>query len=858
VPRLLIHYVTDATLSVAIRGERHEMTRDDDGWWSIELDGTGQPTAYGYVVHTSAGEVLDTDRTPRQLDGRVDIVDRWMGHDPATRSRRSALFTRARAGLYPEPSATRGRVTFRLLEPNLGPDATVVLVGGAGPLGNWGPDEGVELVPGPYPWWIGSVDLSGGDHEYKYVVRTADRSDWEQGPNRFVRIPDGGSVRVDDEGLMHHPGWSGAGVAIPVFSLRTGRSVGVGQFTDLVPFIDWAAAAGFSMVQLLPVNDTRKSDDWDDSYPYDPVSVRALHPLYADLEAIPGHEAVAADIEALRARFEPLPEVAYEDVMAEKMRILRAIHDGTGGAQPGLARFVEAERDWLGPYAAWQVLREVHGTPDMGQWGDDAVLDGERVDAMARGEHAERLAFHHWLQFQLHGQLGEVVQHARTRGVALKGDLPIGVSPASAEVWQHPAIFHLGGQAGAPPDDFAVRGQNWGFPTYDWEALAADDYAWWRHRFAAMADTMDAYRIDHVLGFFRIWEVPTHAIDGLLGHFRPCLPWSRSELREPLGEQSLDRLLRPTVDTTRLTARFGGHAEAVRARFFEGEETDLRFPAALATQRDIDAAFRSGALGELGEARLDVRRGLLDIAADVMLLEVEDGYHPRIEWDRTETYRRLEGPVRSAFDALAVDFMHHRHADLWEHRGRRALAAVVDATDMLACGEDLGMVPTEVPVVMHDLGLLTLEIERMPKRLGQRRADPQSAPYLSVVSPSTHDTSTLRMWWEEDPASAQEYWQQVLGRDTEAPGAATPELIEAILTRHLESPAMLCIAPLSDWLAIDGDLRRSDDEVASERINEPADRHHHWRYRMHLTVEDLHRARGFSAKLRSMLRAVGR
>ncbi|MDH3682645.1 MAG: 4-alpha-glucanotransferase, partial [Acidimicrobiia bacterium] len=674
-PRLLIHYATDATLSVAMRGERHEMTRDGNGWWSIELDRQNQPTAYGYVVHTSAGEVLDTDRTSRQLDGRAHIIDRYMAHDPATRSRRSALFTRVRAGRYPTPAVSEGRVTFRLLEPNLGPDTRVVLVGGTGALGDWDPNDGVELVPGPYPFWIGSVDLLVGDYEYKYVIGNADFSEWEQGPNRFVRVPDDGPVRVDDEGLMHHSGWSGAGVAIPVFSLRTGRSVGVGQFTDLIPFIAWAAEAGFSMVQLLPVNDTRKTDDWDDSYPYDPVSVHALHPVYADLEAIPGHEAVAADIEAMRARFEPLPEIAYEDVIAEKMRILRAIYDITDGKKPGIAQFVEAEWAWLGPYAAWQALREVHGTPDTSQWGDDAQLDMERVDAMALGEHADQIAFHHWLQFQLHEQLGEAVEHARTRGVALKGDLPIGVSPNSAEVWQHPEIFHLDGQAGAPPDDFALRGQNWGFPTYDWGAMSADGYAWWRSRFATMADAMDAYRIDHVLGFFRIWEVPTHAIDGLLGHFRPSLPWSRSELRQQLGGQSLAGLLRPTVDAARLTTRFGEHAEAVRARFFDGEEEDLCFPAALKTQRDIDAAFRSGALAELGEAaRLDVRRGLLDIAADVMLLEVEDGYHPRIAWSRTETYRRLDGPARSAFDAMAIDFMHHRHAELWERRGRRALA----------------------------------------------------------------------------------------------------------------------------------------------------------------------------------------
>jgi 4-alpha-glucanotransferase len=492
-------------------------------------------------------------------------------------------------------------------------------------------------------------------------------------------------------------------------------------------------------------------------------------------------------------------------------------------------------------------------------WDGHHRFHPERLEAMrtrgATGHHD--LMFHCWVQHHLHRQLGEAADHARSRGVALKGDLPIGVSPTSVETWVHPELFHLGTQAGAPPDAFAVRGQNWGFPTYDWDRMADDGYAWWRERFRAMAEHVDVYRIDHVLGFFRIWEIPRHAVDGLLGRFRPCLPLSADEIAAALGDIPVDRLLRPTVDVELLETRFGEDAEQVRARCFSGPDDDLVLSGGPTTQQEVVAAFAGGAFGRLADTtRADIRRGLLDIVADVMLMEVEGGYHPRISWEATETYRRMPPEQQAAFDALAIDFFHRRHDELWEEQGRTALAAVVDATDMLSCGEDLGMVPEFVPGVMNDLGLLSLEIERMPKSLGAWISDPGRAPYLSVVSPGTHDTSPLRDWWQEDPGITERYWHAALGRWGDPPASATPEVIEAIIRRHLAGPAMLCIAPLTDMLAMDEDLRRSDG--TTERVNDPADRHHRWRHRLHVTVEDRAAAEGFTARLRTLLAETDR
>ncbi|MDQ3782959.1 MAG: 4-alpha-glucanotransferase [Actinomycetota bacterium] len=682
---------------------------------------------------------------------------------------------------------------------------------------------------------------------------------WEPGANRTLPPSLTQPVVVTDDRIGGSAGWRGAGVGVPVFSLRTDRSMGVGQFTDLIPFVDWAAEAGMSVVQLLPVNDTVKTHDWDDSYPYDLVSVRALHPMYLDLDDL-GAPNIAADVAAARSELEAEPEMAYERVMEAKQCLARLAYQEVRpdlAEDTALAGFVDDEWEWLGPYSMWCLLRDRNGTAHHHSWGQHCRFDPatlQRMSAVGSAEYDE-LQFHWWLQYHLHRQLAVAAAHARRRGISLKGDLAIGVSPTSVETWVHPHLFHLGAQAGAPPDAFAVRGQNWGFPTYDWEAMSRDGFTWWRDRFRAMARYVDAYRIDHVLGFFRIWEIPPHQVDGLLGRFRPCRPLTEDEVHAALGEVDLDRLLRPAIDATMLEEVFAEAATLVRQRLFTGTDDELCFTAD--GQRELLDAIDGGGLDGIAvNVRPAIGRHLLDLAADAVLLRVGDGYQPRISWDATVRYQRMSPAARIAFDRMAADFFHHRHDRQWEEHGRRSLPAVLDATDMLACGEDLGMVPPMVPRVMNQLGLLSLEIERMPKSLGAWISDPAQAPYLSVVSPGTHDTSPLVEWWREDPEVSHRYWRQALGRPDPVPDEAGPDVIEAILRRHLASPAMLCIVPIADLLAIEGRLRRADG--ITERINQPADRYYRWSYRMHLAVEDLAADTAFTERVRRLVSESGR
>jgi 4-alpha-glucanotransferase len=231
-------------------------------------------------------------------------------------------------------------------------------------------------------------------------------------------------------------------------------------------------------------------------------------------------------------------------------------------------------------------------------------------------------------------------------------------------------------------------------------------------------------------------------------------------------------------------------------------------------------------------------------------------YHPKIGARSSESYRCLDAYRRAAFDRLYDDFFYHRNNEFWKVQAMKKLPALLDSTGMLACGEDLGMIPATVPQVMSDLRILSLEIQRMPKDPTQEFANPAWYPYLSVCTTSTHDMNPVRAWWEEDRQVTEHFYHDMLGEQGDAPYHCEPWICRRILDQHLWSPAMLTVLPLQDWLSMDGALRRSNPN--DERINVPANPRHYWRYRMHLTMEQLQSAEEFNATVSGMIRDCGR
>ena len=521
-------------------------------------------------------------------------------------------------------------------------------------------------------------------------------------------------------------GFRGAGTAVPVFSLRSESDFGIGEFNDLKDLVDWAVKTGQCIIQILPINDTTRKGEWKDSYPYSPVSSFALHPIYIHLQDLGIKETAAFKKE--QQELNALPEIDYPRVYKSKMALVRKAFTARGQKDLESAacrKFIKENAYWLDEYAEFCAKR-----------------DGNEPE------------YHKWIQFHLDKQLSAQVKYARSKGISLKGDLPIGVSQDSADAYYHPELFNLDSSAGAPPDYFSQDGQNWGFPTYNWDEMAKDDYAWWKSRLRKMSQYFDAFRIDHILGFFRIWEITAEQKSGLMGHFNPALPYSADEI------------------------------------YF------MRLP----------------------------REGLFH----------EDPRHPGF-WQpliKPDT-SRLEWWQKDRFDALYTDFFYHRHDDFWRRNAERKLPELLSASGMLACGEDLGMVPDCVPGVMDHWKILSLEMTQMDKGHGW--------PTLSVCATSSHDMSTLRM------------------QNAEAgKGDMAPWEVKRILWNHLSSRSMLAIFPLQDWVAIDENLRRKD--FMEERVNQPADPLHHWRYRFHLPISELtsEKASELNVQIEGLLKDSGR
>ena len=654
-----------------------------------------------------------------------------------------------------------------------------------------------------------------------------------------------------------------AGTQVPVFSLRTRKSAGIGDFGDLKTMIDFVASTGQKVLQLLPINDTTITHTWTDSYPYSCISVFAIHPQYADLHALPELKDAKARAEAekTRAELNALDKIDYEKVNDFKINYLRQIFNQEGEKMMKTAEykaFFQASELWLVPYAQYSYLRDKNGTADFNQWPDHQVWDEAERKALADPKTAayKNVAFFYFVQFVLDRQMQEAHEHAKAKGVILKGDIPIGVNRNGCDVWTEPKYFNLNGQAGAPPDDFSANGQNWGFPTYNWFEMLKDGCQWWNRRFQNMARYFDAYRIDHVLGFFRIWEIPVHSVHGLLGQFAPALAMSREEIESYGLHFQEDRFTRPFITDWVLDRVFHERAGEVKEKYLDRlDDERYQMKSEVDTQRKVEALFAD----VTNEKELWLRDGLYALISDVLFVRDHTNpgvFHPRISAQLDFIYESLYDNDKAAFNRLYNDYFYRRNNQFWYQEAMKKLPKLVQATRMLVCAEDLGMVPDCVPWVMDELKILSLELQSMPKDPSVKFGHLSRNPYRSVCTISSHDMPTLRMWWDENIQRTQEYYNTMLYRQGSAPHPLPGWLASDIISRHLTSPSMLCILSIQDWLATDEALRLPDADA--ERINIPANPKHYWRYRMHLNIEDLAADKRFVQNITEMISQSGR
>ncbi len=849
----------------------------DSEHWEVEMECAPGTLRYAYIYKRDRITLREEAGREWVLPGgapppaRVLFQDDWRSAGTEDRVYEAKVFAVVGGGARDLGEfVSKGKNHEFRLQMALLPEGLVpCVIGSAEALGAWNYSGAVPMVELAENFWKAEMELPVGERvEYKYGICSREiwgqdvpTTDWDcKFQPRVVKLEDGANrilfprgradhVVVSDENFRRSADlrFRGAGVAIPVFSLRSGMGCGVGEFADLKAMGDWAAAVGLKMLQILPVNDTTSSRTWTDSYPYSAISVFALHPLYLRLDAMSYPLVDAAALAADRKRLNAPKDVDYEAVMAVKWRVTREVFDKHHDAilrDKAFLDFLERNRDWVLDYAVFSVKRDEHGTAVFSEWGEWAAYEPQKVESLAISTDA---MYFIWLQYELDRQLADAVAHLRSAGVALKGDLPIGVDRDSVDAWVSPHLFRMDTQAGAPPDAFATKGQNWGFPTYDWDEMKKDGYAWWRARFTKLSRYFDAYRIDHILGFFRIWQVPQEHIEGIMGWFDPALPVRESEFAERGIAFDRERFCMPYIRRENVDLP----DEVVRDFLIEKGAGRYALKDGFATQREISDHFAKFGAGDCAQREI-----LMDLVAEVLFMEGGEGeFHPRMSMEETDSFKALDGDTQGRLRELYVDYFFRRQEGFWEAQALEKLPAMRGASDMLLCGEDLGMVPACVPGVMRTLGILSLEIQRWPKDGGAEFGHPAHTPYMSVVTTGTHDMSTLRGWWCEDDKARARYAWEMFGKAFPEEDLA-PETARHILGQHLHSPAMWAVFPLQDLLAMDAELR--SDDIGGERINVPAITPFYWRWRMEIPIGKLAGAAGFNRKLKEMVADAGR
>ncbi len=872
------------------RASRMDYVRD--GKWRLELfvdEEILDQIEYKYILKDERSlENTEEWGKPRTLSQKstgfssTHLIDKWR---PSAHPE-NPLFTSAFAGNLWRRKPTNPKKknyynhVFQLYAPRIDENHHFCVTGDATGLGKWIPEEAIMMDDSDYPLWKARVFLEEDDKPINYKFGIYDKKQkklvsWEGGDNRVlehdVTILDNSLViNTEQHYRYRRDNWNGAGVAIPVFSIRTKKSFGVGEFPDLKTMVDWAVQTNLKLIQILPINDTVATHSWADSYPYAAISVFALHPVYLHLPAMGTlrNKTEMGKFIKEGKKLNKNSEFDYKAVMELKSRFYKKIYDQDKKKflnDKGFQKFFNENRDWMVPYAAFSYLRDKYKTADFKKWKEFSDYDPQKIKKLvdSASKIYDDIAIHYFIQYHLHLQLSEVVEYARKKGVILKGDLPIGIYRNSVDAWVEPRLYNMDKQAGAPPDAFSATGQNWKFPTYNWEEMAKDNYAWWRRRLTQMAKYFDAYRIDHILGFFRIWEIPADSVEGLLGFFNPAIPLQKSEIEERGVFFDFNRFCKPYVRDHILDDLFGVYKNEVITKYLDHTHQDhYQLKAAFSTQKKILEHLEKKKPQDEKEQSKDeqIKNGLFSLVSEVLFLEDEnsetEAYHPRIAFHDTYSFRELDDNTKSVSDEIYLHYYYHRQEDYWREQALIKLPAITSASDMLVCGEDLGMVPDCVPDVLHELGILRLFIQRMPKETDREFGYLHDAPYLSVASPSTHDMSTLRGWWEEDREQTNRYFRSMLGHSGEAPPQCEPWIVEEILIQHLYSSAMWTIFPIQDLLATDEELRR--EEVHEERINVPGNPENQWKYRMHLNLEDLNREKGFNRKIEGMIRASGR
>jgi len=621
------------------------------------------------------------------------------------------------------------------------------------------------------------------------------------------------------------------GVSVPVSALRSKASCGIGEFSDLIKLGMWCKEIGLQVIQILPVNDTGF-----ESSPYSALSAFALHPIYISLKKVPGSEKFEKEINQLNISYENKPRVQYKDVLKLKLEILNNIFNinkNTIVKNKEISNWIKNNL-WIKPYAVFHQLKKKHNNYHWKFWSQ--LTDPQDKDITKYwNQNLEESYFYAWLQYHLEKQLKEASEKLDQLGIYLKGDIPIMMNEDSVDVWMYRSFFNLNITAGAPPDMYSEQGQNWNFPIFSWKELEADGFWWWKMRVKKAAEFYHAYRIDHVLGFFRIYGIPVSEQSGIMGYFIPsnCISkWRLAKLG--FNKDRIKWLSQPHISAGEITKMAGNKSDYIKNTYLKQIKNEELY--------NLKPEYASEkVILELNEDQ-NIKNLLLGWHHDRTLLENEKGKYYRLwNYKNTTAYKSLNHKEKSLLNDQFKE-IEKKSDKIWKTQGKKLLSILKKTTDMLICAEDLGVVPECVPAVLKELNILSLYIVRWAREYHKPKH-----PYipvnkyhrLSVCTPSVHDTSTLRGWWDYEILDKEKKeFLKLIGFKDKIPPFYNPTLANNIVKYLLGTNSLLCIFQLQDLVTLFKELYVTN--PGDERINVPGTvSEKNWTYRMYSSLEFL-------------------
>ena len=652
------------------------------------------------------------------------------------------------------------------------------------------------------------------------------------------------------------------GAVIPVGALRTKNGIGVGEFSDLAEFAHLCKKMKISLIQILPVNDTGF-----ESSPYSSLTAFGLHPLYLSIENLDEFSAADASVKSriktARDKFDKYKRFSHYEILKEKLEISRAIYNANKAdiiksADSGnLSAWIE-KNSWVKEYAVYRRLKDKNDLKSWKEWKEYSNVTLQQIDALWNDNQLrEEHLFWVWLQHALDIQFTNASKAITEAGILLEGDLPILMNEDSCDVWAHPEIFNRELSAGAPPDMFSPEGQNWGFPIYNWEAHEKDDYAWWKHRLAVAEKYYKAYRIDHVLGFFRIWASSRKDNTASLGRFVSYVQITTGELKKiGFDKEKIRRVSQPLIPAKEIKDILKNNKGKLQDAEF-AQETEKVFKKALTQIGDEEMwLFKKTIGGEKDIIALDllpaVRDYLLAKWRDRVFLEYAKGkFTPAWLYRKSKAFGSLTKDEKKAVEDLMK--AHDKKSErIWMLQGKKLLSVLAGASSMLPCAEDLGAVPECVPKVLAKLKILRLCVTRMfckVEKNGEQFIPFEEYPQLSVCTPSVHDTSTVREWWEKE--TDKEKFSAFLG--AALPKTYTPKTAKIILSKTASARSRFRIFQIQDLLHLSKNWYSAN--PSDERINVPGTvNDFNWTYRLPAPINQIAKDRELVGAVKELSR----